>query len=873
MRALQAAVGGLLLVSLLPANHAALAEPPASKRVLLLHQAGVGAPVRARFNAAFIEALRSHDSTPVDLYEEVIETASLAGAEHSDAVREYLQRKYANRIIDVIVAQGSVPLAFARQNRALFGNPPIVAVAMPAGQIEGATDDVTGLQGGMFATGTIALAMALRPDTETVFVIDGARENTGEIQGEVERQVKELSRPIRLVYLRDLALKDLLARVAEIPDRSIVLFVRQTMRTASEDVDQFEALTQIMQASPVPVFSQMEELIGRGVLGGYVWRFEADARRLAEMARLIATGTSVRDIPPGRTSYSRLLDWRALQRWNVPESRLPAGSVVLFRPQSFFMLYRKYVIAGVLIFTAQLSLIAGLLVQRGRRRHAEDLTRHSEARYRSVVDTQTELICRFLPDTTLTFVNGAYARFWNKSRTDLLGRKFIDLVPDDTRDEVLARIERLTSGFDSHEHQVTLPDGTVGWQHWVNHAIVDERGGVVEIQGVGRDITDRKRAEEALKHVEARNSAILRAVPDLMFVIQRDGTYLDFHARDPKVLVVPPEEFIGKRIHDIMPPELVAKLMDGIERACLTSEPVLVEYELKMGDARSFEARLVSFEHDRVLSIVRDITDTKRAIERNRDLAGRLIASQEEERTRIARDLHDGVCQEIAALSVDVSHLRRKRGEIQSRLAQDILMAVQRRTATLAETLRLLSHDLHSSTLHHIGLVAALQSHCAEVERQHDLRVTFISEPDVEPRDRTVALALFRIAQEALSNAARHGHARRATVSLAREDAVLTLAVADDGHGFDVQVAQQNGGLGLVSMEERARLVHGQVRIHSEPVAGTIVNVSIPIDPVDDAETPEHEPVQPRVVLLPLMEKPTPVEASSQDATPNRLAG
>jgi PAS domain S-box-containing protein len=512
-----------------------------------------------------------------------------------------------------------------------------------------------------------------------------------------------------------------------------------------------------------------------------------------------------------------------------------AAGMGMFRPQSLFEQSRRYVVGDLLVIAVQLALIVGLLVQRLRRRRAEEETRKSEQRYRSVVDAQSDLICRFLPDTTLTFVNDAYCRFWNRTRDELLGRKFIELIPESAREGVLDRIGGIRAGIDAHEHPVTLRDGTIGWHHWINHAIVDERGEPIEFQGVGRDITDRKQAEQAIRQLEARNSAILRAIPDLMFMVLRDGTFVDCHARDPTRLFVPPERCIGRTIREIMPPAVAGKLMDALERACMADDPVVVECELTVPESRYYEARFVCAAPDCVLSIVRDVTESKRALELNRDLAGRLISSQEAERARIARDLHDGICQDVAAVSVDVSHLRRTGGDIQSADVQEILLSLQRRTASVAESVRLLSHGLHPSVLDHIGLVAALQSQCAEVERQHQLQVSFFAEGEVEPASRLVALSLFRIAQEALRNTATHGHARHATMSLVRGDTDLALAVADDGEGFDLLTVRQNGGLGLVSIEERARLTRGRVSIHSEPGSGTTVEVRVPLEVVDHA--------------------------------------
>lgn len=220
---------------------------------------------------------------------------------------------------------------------------------------------------------------------------------------------------------------------------------------------------------------------------------------------------------------------------------------------------------------------------------------------------------------------------------------------------------------------------------------------------------------------------------------------------------------------------------------------------------------------------------TRDGEERIADLLGRLITAQEAERARIARDLHDGVCQDVAAISVDLSHLRRHGGAMARQEFETAVLSIERRTGAIAEALRRLSHGLHPTVLKHVGLVAALQSQCAEIERQYHLDVTFFASGAVEPIDAPVALGLFRIAQEALRNAAKHAHARRVTLSLARGDGSLSMSVADDGGGFDVgAVRHGGGGLGLVSIEERVRLMHGRVAIRSERNGGTVIEVYVP---------------------------------------------
>jgi PAS domain S-box-containing protein len=141
------------------------------------------------------------------------------------------------------------------------------------------------------------------------------------------------------------------------------------------------------------------------------------------------------------------------------------------------------------------------------RERAEEALRQSEERYRNVVETQTELICRNLPDTTLTFVNDAYCRYFGKTREQLIGMKFLELIPEPVRPAVFEHIEALVKnpsiGTSEHEHQVLNPDGSIGWQHWTNHVLFDSSGSVAELQGIGKDITERKQGEQALQDLVA----------------------------------------------------------------------------------------------------------------------------------------------------------------------------------------------------------------------------------------------------------------------------------------------------------------------------------------------------------------------------------
>ena len=337
----------------------------------------------------------------------------------------------------------------------------------------------------------------------------------------------------------------------------------------------------------------------------------------------------------------------------------------------------------------------------------------------------------------------------------------------------------------------------------------------------------RRRAEGALRRSEAQIGAVLRAVPDLMFVQDRSGTILDFHTRDPKLLYLPPEKFLGKPLRDTLPPALADRFMNAIERAHQTQDLVVVEYELKVDAPRCFEARFIPADNERVLSIVRDVTVAKQALELNRVLAGRVIVSQEAERQRIARELHDHLSQKIALLNVDVVQLSRDAPLQEHRRRLEMLSS---QVAEIAGDLYDLSHKLHPSRLHMLGLVESVRVLCHDASQQRDLAITFSEDHIPDVIDPGVSLCLYRIAQEALHNVAKHSRSSDASVRLERHGDEILLVIADSGIGFDPLVASHDG-LGLASMRERVGILKGQLVIRAAPGGGTRIYARVPLTP------------------------------------------
>jgi signal transduction histidine kinase len=227
--------------------------------------------------------------------------------------------------------------------------------------------------------------------------------------------------------------------------------------------------------------------------------------------------------------------------------------------------------------------------------------------------------------------------------------------------------------------------------------------------------------------------------------------------------------------------------------------------------------------------------------DRIRQLAGRLINAQESARASIAQDLHDDICQRLAMVSTAIDHLKSSSGNIQNADVQRFFAALARDTRGTFEAVRRLSHDLHPATLRVLGLATAIKTHCSEVAKRHDVEVSFTSEGDLQYVPDDVAVCFFRIAQESVRNGIEHGAAHRLTVSLTRSSDGIEMTVSDDGREFTAAAAARDGsGVGVISMEDRARAVGGSLYVISGADRGTTIRIRVPLTPAQPGNMPDE---------------------------------
>jgi two-component system, chemotaxis family, CheB/CheR fusion protein len=317
---------------------------------------------------------------------------------------------------------------------------------------------------------------------------------------------------------------------------------------------------------------------------------------------------------------------------------------------------------------------------------------------------------------------------------------------------------------------------------------------------------------------ESRDYArmLLESAEQAIVAANAEGKIVLINGATEKMFGYPRAELLGKPLDRILPAELEGRRRNGSKFP--------LEVSLSTIDQAGVQLTVAFMTDITERQRLETLSETYRA--EIRALAAQLITAQEEERRRVSRELHDSLCQKLASLALDVENLAVALPPPATTRAR--LQALCARAVKVSEEARHIAYELHPSVLDDLGLVVSLKALCDEFAKTEKMRVNFSAGklPDLIPQK--IASGLYRIAEESLRNVAKHAKAKHLSVALAVRDHGLVLSLEDDGIGFAPQAVKGKGGLGLVSIGERARIVGGTMSIESKPGAGTRISVRVP---------------------------------------------
>jgi PAS domain S-box-containing protein len=432
------------------------------------------------------------------------------------------------------------------------------------------------------------------------------------------------------------------------------------------------------------------------------------------------------------------------------------------------------------------------------------------------------------------FVNPALCSMLGFSEEEMFNKHCFQFSPPEDAGKDWALFQQLRAGSIDHyqlEKRYFRRDGSLFWGH-LSISLLKGRPSPLVVARV-EDITEKKRADEALRASEERLRLAQQAARIGTFEWNIQTGVNTWTQELEAIYGLPPGGFGGTQeaFENLIHPDDRARVIELVSGSLKTGEPPQGEWRVVWSDgsvhwiAGSWQVLLnESGEPLRMIGVNIEISERKWAEEALLGVNRRLIEAQEQERMRIGRELHDDVTQRLALLAVELEQLEHNPSDVQSRLRK-----LREETSEISDDVEALSHELHSSKLQYLGVVAGIRSWCKEFGERQNIEIDFKSDvATVLPFE--IGVCLFRVLQEGLHNIVKHSGVKRVDVRLTEHSNQIHLRVSDSGKGFDVQSTMQGKGLGLTSMQERVRMVHGTIAIESKPMAGTTIEVRVPLE-------------------------------------------
>ena len=489
------------------------------------------------------------------------------------------------------------------------------------------------------------------------------------------------------------------------------------------------------------------------------------------------------------------------------------------------------------------------------RKTAEEALRESDARYRSLYHNTPAMLHSINREGQIVSVSKYWSEKLGYSRQEVIGKKLTDFFTEESKKYAEGAV---FPGFFKKGYCTDIPYQILKKDGQIIDILLsaigerDENGEIIRTLAVSIDVTERNRAVEALRQAKEELSSyskdlekqvsirtreitnILEYTPDVVYVKDKEGKFVLVNSRFEELFGVSNDEVRGKTDYEIVAKEAADEFrkndLQVLEQGKSMQVEELVNHNGEMHTYLSVKFPVYDDEGNvnGVCGISTDITAVKKAQNQLRRLSGKIMASQEKERTAIARELHDELGQVLTALRMDAVWMQERLKDSDAKIAERALTMCKLIDKTIKDV-RSIAIRLRPGVLDDLGIVDALEWLTSDFEKRSGITCVF-EHADVPELNETISTAAYRICQEAMTNVARYAEASHVSVVLKAERNILSLSLRDDGKGFDASDLAGFEGVGIAGMRERATLAGGNLEVMSEKGRGCHVLFKVPLD-------------------------------------------
>jgi signal transduction histidine kinase len=738
------------------------------RRVLIVFSHRNSLPVSQQYDRGIRESLETHLDSPAAIDVEHLDFDRLISDQQREKWFDLLTSKYQKLRPDLIILvhdSGAVP--FLTDYQHFFPTSSIVICSLNAKTLPKLTisSKMTGVLYQVGYRRTLELAMNLFPNLAKVVVVSGDWDFEHTVLSEFQAEFAGRT-DIAFDYWIDLPVETLCSKARQLPPDCIILyFVQHLDSDGRSTISPREVAGRLSEASSVPVFGLYDTLLGTGIIGGFMIPVEEQGKRAGEIAARILDGESPSNIPFEGTEMNRfMVDWRQLKRWDIDENRLPEETQIFFRQPSYWEKNAIAIFSGLALFGLQSLLVVGLWLNRRHR-----------------ISAQRELADRLQFERLLSEIS---SRFIDLS-IEQLPREFEFAI------RKVLKFNQLDFGVIYQLSGTTLQLRTTVCLSPGSEFAPPREINQDEAPGLWQSSSD------------SHASGIATVTPSAG-CSQESG----------------PCRLLGCEGCFILPLTVHGSLIGIVVFGRMEQAPE------ESGDMTQ-RLRLVSELLASVLARAQAEQVLTLSRENAQRLAGKVITAQEDERRRLAREIHDEISQRLAVAAMECGRLQQAT-ENPSELTS-VLSKLFETLIKLSSDVHELSRRLHPAILDDLGLRDAVTHQCDEINSQGELSVCFHcgNLPSNLPQE--IQTCVYRAAQEGLRNITKHSRASRAELTLSADPESVYFQIRDNGCGLPEHASHRSAGLGLVAMEERVRLLGGEFQLLSSRLDGTCITLNLPL--------------------------------------------